>query len=250
MLDDEDRPRDASNAAEHPWTHVVVPDDISELSADIEAYRRERRRLARQARLQRLSRQRGVLPLLITTVAILVAGLVATMLTVLGPSTLGREPTALPVATNPSGGVGEPHGLLPDVALRPQPDAAETALVHSRDLRPTVIALIPTHCDCARELNTLSGQAFAVDLPFAIVEPGATDATTASAVQAITRGRPSIYLDPSGALARQEAARGITVVLVNRDATIFDLKKSVTIDNANSLAPLLQTMVLPVANPD
>jgi hypothetical protein len=240
MPDDDDRPRDASSAAEPDWANVVVPDDISELAADVQAYRRERRRARRQARLRRLGGRRGVLPLLILTSAMLVAGLVATMLTVLAPTSLGRAPTALPVAAHPSAAVGRVQGLLPDVALR-----AEVGVVHSRDLRPTVIALVPSKCNCGAELNVLSGEAFGVELQLSVVEPGTADPVMAAAVQRITRGAPSLYFDRSGTLARVEGATGITIVLLNRDATIFAVMRSVTIANAGALDPLLQSMVLP-----
>jgi hypothetical protein len=242
MPDDDDRPRDASSAADPDWANVVVPDDISELAGEIEAYRRERRRAARQARLSRWSRRRGVVPLLVLTCAMVLAALIATMLTVLGPTALGRAPTPLPVAAHPAAAVGRVQGLLPDVALR-----TDTGVVHSRDLRPSVIALVPPRCNCGTELNTLSGEAFGVELPFSVVEPGTADPAMAAAVQRISRGAPTLYFDPDGTLARSEAATGVTVVMLNRDATIFRVVRSVTTANAGQLGPLLQTMVLPVA---
>src|SRR5579875_1988808 len=98
MPDEEDRPRDAGGAADATWASVVVPDDISELDADVEAYRREIRALARRRRWQRRFGRPWVLPVSIVSAALILAGIVATMRTVFAP-TASKRPVQLPLSS-------------------------------------------------------------------------------------------------------------------------------------------------------
>ena len=67
--DDDDR------ADGESWIdHVVIPDDISSLDAEVRALRRERRARARRARLRRLVNPRGVVGPLVIVVLLIVAG--------------------------------------------------------------------------------------------------------------------------------------------------------------------------------
>jgi hypothetical protein len=236
---EDDRPRDASGAADATWADALAPDDISALSRDVAAYHRELRRARRQQRLQRLLRHRGALPALVMAGATLLAAAVAVMLTLAAPSAGDRPPTALPLA-HPTVADGSLHGLLPPVSLQGPDGAAQ-----SQSLRPRVFALVPTKCGCGKLLDTLSGQAYSENLHLAVVVPAASDSTAANLVSSLTRGAPDLYFDSVGAIAASVNARGVTLVAVSRDGTIYAIERGVTLTTANSLDATLQSMLLP-----
>ena len=117
MPDEDDCPRDASGAADRPagadadatWSDIVVPDDISALSRDIAAYRREVRHAARARRVRRLLARRGTIPALVLSGATLLAGIVAVLLSVMAPRTVGHPPAATTLAA-PTNAPGTLHG--------------------------------------------------------------------------------------------------------------------------------------------
>lgn len=243
MRDDEDRPRDASSAADAGWADVVVPDDIRELAPDIEAYHKERRRVARRDRLQRLMARRAALPLVIVACAVVIATVIAMLLTMLAPSTLSRPPAGAPIATNPGAAVGQRGGLLPDATLHSQDGE-----VSARATRPVLLALIPLHCGCTNLLSRFAGQAFSENMRLDVVAPAATDAEAVSMVNSINGGEASLLYDPAGALAQALHATGVTLVMVNRDATIYQIFRSATVTSTASVPALLQSMLLTSAS--
>lgn len=230
MPDDDDRPSDASSAADPSWADVTVPDTIAELVADIEAYHRELRRERRRAWRQRVVSRPGVLPLTIVSVALVLAGIVATLLTVLAPSGGNPAVSSLPLAPSASGAPGQRGGLLPQVKL------TEVTTVMSRSLRPAIVALVPVGCNatihCSDVLNALAGQANEVGYPLDVVLPATPQA------QPITRdldtGRPRVLVDlasPSHqarSLYALAKASGLTALLVQRNGVIFDRFTNVT----------------------
>jgi hypothetical protein len=225
-------------------TGVVVPDDISALSRDIAAYRREVRRAERARRIRRLLARRGAVPALVVTAAIVLAGVVAALLSVMAPRTVGRPPSATQLATS-SKQPGTVGGLMPSAILR-TPDGSPVGS-RSAVLRPEVFALVPVDCGCGELLNALSGQAGSEQLRLAVVIPAATDdsATKLTAALERGRGRPSIYFDPTATLATGVATSGVTVVVVDRDGTIFDIEQDVVDPATTSLDAELQSMLLP-----
>lgn len=242
--DDDDRPQDGSRAADTPWVDVVVPDDLRELSRDIAAYRREVRRADRARRMRTLLTRRGVLPALVLAGALLLAGVVATMLLLMSSRTVGRAPTALPLAA-PTQAQGSVGGLLPAARLR-GPDGYVST--RSTELRPTVLALIGTNCDCRDLLNALAGQAYSENLRLAIVVPAASDPSAAALPTLLDRGEPSVYYDASGTLATAVSRStpptpGITIVLVNRDGRIYDIETGVIDPTKTTLDAALQSML-------
>jgi hypothetical protein len=238
---EDDGPRDAAGAADATWADAAAPDDLSELARDVAAYHRELRRARRNRRIQRLLRHRGTVPLLVMGGATMLAGLIAVMLTLAAPGTVERAPTALPLA-HPTAADGSVHGLLPAVSLT-GPNG--TIGARAAELRPAVFALVPTNCGCGNLLDSLAGQAYSEVLPLAIVVPAASDPTTAHVVASLSRGSPGLYYDPAGALAAAVNAEGVTLVVVNRDGTIYDIERSVTDPSASSLDATLQSMLLP-----
>jgi hypothetical protein len=232
MPDDDDRPSDASSAADPSWADVTVPDTIAELVADIEAYHRELRRNRRRARRQRLMSRPGVLPLSIVSVALVLAGIVATLLTVLAPSRSNTTVSELPLATGNTAPPGDKGGLLPRVTLAAE--AGQTVLATS--LRPSVVALVPVGCDaqidCDKVLNQLAGQADEVGYPLDVVLPSTIEAGPIA--KAVTTGKPRILVDThspahqAASLYTRSNGDGLTILLVGRNGVIADKFTNVT----------------------
>lgn len=212
-----------------PWIDpVVVPDDLRDLQADIEAYHRERRQAARRRRLQRLVGgprvRRALLPVGVATAALGLAAMVFTILT-LGQPRATPAPLQAPIARAPEGGIGEINGLLPDVTVR-----TSSGQLSIRDLRPALVALVPTHCECGELLATLAAQADEVPVPLVVVAPTAQDAEVSALDGSVHRGHVEPVFDVKGVLARTYEASGVTAVLVGSDATVRHVRTDVTSD--------------------
>lgn len=244
VADNDDRPRDPSSApgqhADDPWSDVVVPDDLRELSRDVAAYRREVRRAERARRLRRLLARRGAVPALVLTGAVVLAAVVAGLLAAMAPRTVIRAPAAAPLAST-AAAAGTIGGLLPHATLSGPNGPIDT---RSPTLRPAVFALVPPDCACRSLLNSLSGQAFGEGLQLAIVVPAASDHSTAALANTL-RGEPAVYYDAVATVATSVAGHGVTVVVVDRDGTIYDIKRGVTDPTTTSLDAALQSMLLP-----
>ncbi len=243
MPDDDDRPRDASSAADPSWPDIVIPDDISALQADIQAYRREQRLAIWRSRWDRLRRLRGAAPLLVVTSALVVAGLVATLLTVMAPTAGTSNTTALPLA-HPTASPGTVGGLLPEAVL--QGDTAHGPTDTSA-LRPAVLALVPTHCDCAALLGTVAQQADSVNLPLTVVVPSLSDSDAAALPNTLGYNTVEVLYDGNATLAATFQPHGVTAVLVQRNGTISAIQQGVTASTARRLDAPLQGFLLPPA---
>jgi hypothetical protein len=238
--EDEDR----SPAAEPSWADVVVPDDLRDLTADVAAYHRELRLRRRQVRVQRLVGHRRAFPLIVVATALLVAVIVASLLTFLTGGTVDRSPSALPLAKTsvPNGQVG---GLLPNVQVTAAPvGGVNGALTSAQMLRPAVLALIGPNCNCQTLLDALDGQAYQGSLVLDVVVSASTDKFADSLTTTGHRGTVNVYFDPAGTLGASVGASGVTAVAVSRDGLITDVLKSATTANASRLAGPLQDMLL------
>lgn len=247
--DDDDRPRDASSAADSgwpaaaggtDWASASAPDDISELTADISAYHRELRAARRHAQWRRLLARPFVAPMAVTVVGFALAAVAALLLSVFAPNRAAAPPTALPVATHPSAAVGQVGGLLPAVTLR---KAAGGGSVQSLALRPAVMALLPLHCQCAPLLDSLAASVSAEHLPLSIVAPAGADAEAAALSGLLDRGNPQIYYDTNGVLASTFGATDLTLVTVDRDGTIFDIEPSLTAATSRDVGARVREML-------
>src|SRR4051794_36328524 len=195
-------------ADDAPWIDpVVVPDDISALQAEIDAYHRELRASRRRRIVRRLTGigawRRSATPVAVVAAALGVAAVVLAMLTLADPG-LGRRAIRLPVASAPPVPVGAEHGLLPDVTVRTASGEPRSV----RDVRPALVALLPLHCRCADLINSLAGQAEEVGAPLVAVAPTLTDAEVAALPGQSHRGRVAAYFDGAHALADIYAAEG------------------------------------------
>src|SRR5215207_5062974 len=112
-LDDED---DLPGEGGHPggepsWlADLVVPDDLSELDAEVRALQRERRARARRERLRRLADPRRVSTPLVV-VALLLVTAFASLLVLFQP----RRPSTSPDALNSLGTTGAPGARREDL---------------------------------------------------------------------------------------------------------------------------------------
>jgi hypothetical protein len=238
MPDDEDRPRDASSAADPAWAAAAAPDDISSLSADIAAYHRELRGARRRATLRRLFARPGVTALAMTAAGFALAAIVATLLSVLDPEATSSGPSKLPLA-HPTAQSAQPRGLVPDVTLRD----VNGGSVSAQALRPGVLALVPLRCNCTPLLQSLAHDADESSLPLFVVAPTGSDAEVSALAGQLRSSRSALYFDSSGALANDFAASGVTLVVVDRDGTIFGVKRAVSTEADGNLTVLLSQML-------
>ncbi len=241
MPDDDDRPRDAGSAADPAWSDAVAPDDISSLAADIAAYHREQRAARRRERIRHFLNRPVVVPVLLVVSGFALAAIAATLLTMIRPDAGSRAPSATPLA-KPTVSVGQTQGLVPNVTLV---DSSGTATA-TRDLRPTVMALLPLHCDCAPLLNGLADDAASEAMPLIVVLPGTADADT-RALSGVLRDNAALYTDRTNALATDigaaQTSPGVSLVVVNRNGTIYDIQKNVTSEGSTRLRQVLQMML-------
>jgi hypothetical protein len=158
-LDDED-----DRAGGESWIdHVVIPDDISALEAEVRGLRRERRARARRERLRRLLLRPGsaVGPIVVVAL-VLVAGL-ASLLVLFQP----RRPTPSPAPLATTGaGTGRNVPLVPDLDVT-QADGTVRPL---RAFRPAVLALAPVGCRCDTALREVGSAAAQRGLQFVLVD--------------------------------------------------------------------------------
>ena len=212
-------------ADDAPWIEpVVVPDDISALQAEVDAYHRELRASRRRRLLRRVGLgpgSRAATPVAVIAAALAVAAVVLAVLTLADPG-LGRRAPRLPVAA-PRAPIGAEHGLLPDVTVRSASGESRSV----RDVRPALVALLPLHCRCAALVNSLAGQAEEVGVPLVAVAPAATDAEVAALPGQSHRGRVTAYFDGAHQLADIYAASGVTLLVVGPDATVAHFLRDV-----------------------
>lgn len=224
---------------------VVVPDDLSELHADIEAYHRELRHAARRRLFARVTRtsawQRFALPATVAIGSLAVAGAVLAILTLGHPRPI-IGPQAAPIATAPTlPPPGQVGGLLPSLTVR-----ADRGAINIRDLRPALVALVPLHCNCATLMNDLAGQAQEAKLPLVVVAPSTTDAEVAALPGQVHDGTVQTVFDLHGELRTTYRATGVTVLGLRPDGVVPFVQTDV--DATVALELPLQEMVGPTAS--
>lgn len=248
MPDDDDRLRDASSAAgadwsdadqdDISWAQATAPDDISELARDIQAYRRECRADRRRERLRRYSTRRGTGGLALAIVGLALAAVAAIVLSAVRPGSGAGGPSKLPLATTnlPSGHIG---GRLPAVELTSKSGTVSNALT----LRPGVLALLPPGCDCSDVVASLARTTATSQVGLYAIAPAYRDAD-ADVLGGQLGAKDAVLYDTHQALANAVGQAGLTVVLVNRDGTIFDIDTNVT-STAGLGASLTKMLVQP-----
>ncbi|MFL6128183.1 MAG: hypothetical protein ACJ73E_03855 [Mycobacteriales bacterium] len=187
--DDED-----DRAGGESWIdHVVIPDDISALDAEVRALRRERRARARRDRLRRLVSPRGPAGPLVIVALLMVAGF-ASLLLLFQP----RRPTTSPAPLASSGAGSDRDGqLLPDLPVT----QADGTPARVRDFRPAVLALAPIGCGCDAALRDVGLVVVQHGVYFLLVD------RTLPALPAGLTGSGTVRLaEPTGVLATKYGA--------------------------------------------
>jgi hypothetical protein len=211
-----------------PWADpVVVPDDIRDLQADIDAYHRELRAARRRHRWHRLTAsaawRRWSFPVGVLTGAVAIAAAVFGMLALDGGALPHATRPAVALAT-PSVAPGRLGGLLPDLPLALTTGASAPA----RSIRPALVALVPPQCRCTALLDGLAAQAEEVQLPLVVVGPPQPDAEVAALPGQVRHGRVLATYDNSGSLATTYAAHGVTALIVGADGVVSYVQHDVT----------------------
>lgn len=222
-----------------PPVDVVVPDDARELERDMAAYHREERRRRRMRRLRRLVRPvtRFGVAIPVITGALLIALLSGALMTAFGPRPVPR-PTGAQLAPRPSASPGEVGGLLPDGEVVIAADGrSHTPL---RDLRPSVIGIVPPGYECEEVVAELAGKTRLYRLNFWLVadprpagdrKPAPLKDLRACAGTAHA-GMPMILEDRDGVLAGAYAPEpgtpgpigtGLTAVFVQPDGVVAEI---------------------------
>lgn len=211
-FDEHGRPgADGSPADWDDWEHLVIPDDIHELEADIRAYRREQRAAARRAVIHRvLFRTRFGVTLPVVLGALVLAAIYSVvMLVVASPRAEAPRGIALARPTVAAGRVG---GLLPAVTLLDVDGTARSV----RTLRPAVLLLAPAHCRCAGMAKASASAAEHSRLSLTIV---GTNLPRRPA--GVSSSLAALRSEPTGKLlAAYGAAHGPVTVLVRADGVV------------------------------
>jgi hypothetical protein len=182
--DEDDRSGDAGGAS---WVdRTVIPDDISELDAEVRALRRERRAQRRRDRLRRLTGSGGRGAPLLLVALLLIAG-VAGLLVMFQPRRTPGNLTPLDTAeaTGPR---------VPDAVVR----LVDGTTRRIRDLRPAVFALAPTGCGCDPQLAAAGAASHRHNLSFYLV-----DRSLPQLPRGLTDARAVRLAEPTGAVARR-----------------------------------------------
>lgn len=241
--EDDERPSDRTGGADAGWSEAdqsdlswaqaIAPDDISELSRDVQAYHREQRSARRQQRYGRLALGPTSAPLTLTVAALALVAVVATLLTVMGPRPAG-SPSAerLAITTVADGKVG---GLLPAVSLLD----ANHQTVAARALRPAVLAVVPPGCGCSDDVHAAATSAGTQNIPLYAVVPAGQSVDGDS----LTLQSTAILSDTDGALTKAIGPNGLTLVLVNRNGMIYRIYPSADSVDTRDLPSNLQSML-------
>ena len=200
--DEDDRSGGAGGSS---WVdRIVIPDDLSELDAEIRALHRERRAQRRRARLRRLTgsgRTGG--PLLLVTL-LLIAG-VAGLLVMFQPRRTAGS--LAPLSTAPAA-----DRRLPDTPVR----LVDGSTRPIRGFHPAVFALAPIGCRCDAQLKAAGLAAhrhnlrlYLVDRTLPPLPAGLTDATAVQAGRADRHGGPEVQRGDGRQPGRRRSGAGV-----------------------------------------
>lgn len=159
--DEDDRSGDAGKAeGDASWAdRIVIPDDISELDAEVRALRRERRAARRGQRLRGLTTPGRTSGPLLMVAVLLIAG-VAGLLVLFQPRRTAGNVTTI------NGSAASSDRLLPDVLVR----LVDGTSRRVRDYRPAVLALAPVGCRCDAALRDVGLAADEHGVSFLLVD--------------------------------------------------------------------------------
>ncbi len=205
-----------------PPVDIEIPDDARELDRDVQAYYRELRAERRRRRVQRLvtpfTRHGIVVPMIAGTLALTL--FVGTMLTVITstpePSSVSAPRLTAPALIPPAGQLGGP---LPAAAVWIDNRASQLT-----DLRPAVLAIVPSVCRCLTTLRQLTAQAAATQVKIYFVGTGSGVKQLTSLAAQAGRGTVQVVDDREDVLAAYQPV-GLTVILVHSDTAVTSVER-------------------------
>ena len=208
-----------------PPVDIEIPDDARELGRDIQAYRRELRMQRRHRLVRRLggplTRDGMVLPLLASCLALtLLAGTLLTMFTARRAVPGSLQTTSAPRRSTPA--VGQAGGLLPDASVVIAGTGQSRRL---RDVRPSVLALVPARCQCAAAARRLSVQAAAAGVKLYFVAAGPAVAEARALARHSRLGAGHVARDTHDAMGSAYQPAGLTAVLVDKDGSVRSIQQ-------------------------
>src|SRR3954462_3710319 len=204
---------------------ISIPDDASELAAEIAAYRKEIRSRRRRERFDRLTLARLWRPYGITgpvvIAALVVLGSVGGLMLALLPNARPTEPQA-DTENTAVGHMGDPGGLMLDDTVW-----IDGQTVSAVALRPGVIALVTPDCACAATIDQIAAQANEFQLKTYVVTAKNNDPQMSTLVHGARGSRTAVY-DPGGKLrATYSQKPGVTVLIVKKDAVVRNVLQGV-----------------------
>jgi hypothetical protein len=244
--DNGDWPSDGGSADDLPdlpeeWGVIVIPDDLSELSDEVEAIRAELRRSGPPTRWQRFAarpvvrRVRRVAaagvraPVLIISMAVLVT--VASLFASAWPG-----PPRTPSVQRTAGDAGDAGDALPALEML-GPDGQNVAL---RSQLPAVV-LITDRCDCSKLVNdtilAVRPDIAVVTVTSGVATPSSTGLTPATGAAPQAQGKTvRVLRDPATGLRSSLHLRPpdgtATALLVNRAGEIVrTLPRTMTVED-------------------
>jgi hypothetical protein len=227
-----------------PRVEVVIPDDARELDRDLIAYRREERHRRRRQRMRQLTRPftRYGLATPIIAVALLIAVVSGTLMTVFGPRTAVPHPGGAPVTDGTASPLpGTPGGLLPtgQVTISGEPQGWTSDLVG-------LVALVPEGCRCEQAVREMTAQAKQYDLRRFLVGSHHWSKNTAKELRdlADTAGNGAkVVRDEQAVLTTTYRAVGLTLLLVHTDGVVREIR--INVQSGLQLQPDLEKLRTP-----
>ncbi|HUY47706.1 MAG TPA: hypothetical protein VMV92_18560 [Streptosporangiaceae bacterium] len=207
-----------------PPVDIEIPDDARELDREVQAYHRELR-AQRRLRLARrlggpLTREGMILPLLASCLALtLLAGTLLTMFTARRVPPPAAQSTSAPRRVTPA--VGKVGGLLPAGSV-----VADGKPVQLRNLRSSVLALVPVGCHCAAAARQLITQATAANVVLYFVAAGNALSQATALARRSKASTVHVVSDARGTLAGTYRPTGLTAVLVFADGSVSNIMKN------------------------
>ncbi len=199
---------------------MVIPDDASELDADLWAWRAEQLRHRRPMPWTHPTRPAGwrvagrVVPMILGS--LLLVAFLASLATTVRPATVEAIPPApLASTTVPDGQVG---GLLPPGIVD-----VDGATRTTREIRPAALVLLPSTGASQQLLDSLHLQSQAYGIPLALVGPPEREQLMAETSSEIGAGTVPVVVDRASVIAESIGlgpTADVALVVVGTDGRI------------------------------
>lgn len=209
-----------------PPVDVEIPDDARELDPDVQVYRRELRALRRQQRANRLRRplRREGMALPLLAACLMLALITSTLLVLFAADETGMPQLSRPGATrhppvstrtHSAGQVGQP---LPAamITIDGKTESVQALTNHE----PSLLALVPTGCDCASALRQLATQAGSAHVPVYLIGMPGDSAQMTQLARAARQDPRVVGVDTKNVLPGVYRESGLTAVVVKAGGSV------------------------------